>query len=544
MTAPPVTLTEDGRSITVTFDAFGLEAYALFLRTKSLPEHELAYDWETDAYTLTTPARFAHVLGSDLIARERHQEPLADHLFDYQRFVVQRALDGKRFAAWLDTGLGKGPVILEWCRQVVSMTGGKVLIIEPLAVIEQLRAEAVRFYGDALPIERLNTREDVTSWCKEEGSGIAICNPQKFITPRGQVDGVMHELRYLAGVALDESSLLKSGGGDIKWNLIKSCRGIEYKLSATATPAPNDTMEYASQAAWLEKLRNEGDILWTYFSKDANGEWHVKPHARDAFYKFMASWSIYMRDPAHFGFADILSTLPPPEIHEYQVPITDAQQAQRMDLATKSKKGMFNDRMGVQERSRLSQLAKGFQYNTVRGKKNTALVESNKPQFVADLIRRRVTEGKQVLVATVFDEESAILADLLSIPMRHIFRDLRIGILTGSMTDEARENVYAAFKNGHFDVLISKSQLVGFGLNMQFCRSIVFSGFDDSFERMYQFVRRAYRFGQTQTVTVDVPYVPELEGMIFENVMSKEAQFMKDVEAQEAEYRKAMEGVL
>jgi len=197
---------------------------------------------------------------------------------------------------------------LEWCRQVAHLTGARVLILEPLAVIPQLIEEARRFYGDGLQIERLDSRERLIGWLKDPGAAIGIVNPEKFIA--GQVP----ELRYLGGLAFDESSLLKTGGGVIKWNLIKSARGIEYKLSCTATPAPNDTMEYASQASFLEKLRTEGEILWTFFTRNKRGEWTVKPHARTAFYQFMSSWSIYLRNPAHFGWGDILATLPEPEI--------------------------------------------------------------------------------------------------------------------------------------------------------------------------------------------------------------------------------------
>jgi len=75
------------------------------------------------------------------------------------------------------------------------------------------------------------------------------------------IPGVLDELRHCAGLVADESSILKSGGWVIKWNLISPRRGIEYKLSCTATPAPNETMEYASQASFLEKLRTEQDIL-------------------------------------------------------------------------------------------------------------------------------------------------------------------------------------------------------------------------------------------------------------------------------------------
>jgi hypothetical protein len=88
--------------------------------------------------------------------------------------------------------------------------------------------------------------------------------------------------------------------------------------------------------------------------------------------------------------------------------------------------------------------------------------------------------------------------------------------------------------------LISKPQLIGYGLNLQFVKSMVFSGFDDSFERMYQAIRRAYRLGQTEPVRVFVPYVPELEGLVFENVKQKEARFLAEVAAQERLYRAAL----
>lgn len=515
-----------GARLSVRFDRYDLDRYDLFLRTKTLPESELSYDWEQDTYTLTAPARFAGLLGVASAMGDREPLPLAGHLFDFQRFCVERALDAKRLALWCDTGLGKGPMILEWCRQVVHRTDGRVLILEPLAVIEQLRAEAERFYGAGLPVERLETRADVERWCVESGPGIAITNPQKFIP------GVMPELRYLAGLAFDESSMLRTGGGVIKWNVIKSAKGIEYKLSATATPAPNDTMEYASQASFLEKLRNEGEILWTFFSQDKAGNWQVKPHAREAFYRFMSTWSVYMRDPARFGFADILSSLPAPDIREYQVPITPMQLTMMQAYQVQTGRGMFTDRMGVQERSKLSQLAKGFLYDTSTGKRQAALVDSHKPAFVADLVRTDVADGRQVLVWTVFDEESRLLADQLP--------DVELSVLDGGMSESARLDVLTRFKAGRIPVLVSKSQLLGYGMNFQNCRSMVFSGFDDSFERMYQAVRRAVRFGQTEQVRVHVPYIPELEGMIFTNVKAKESAFLRDVSLQEGFYREAL----
>jgi hypothetical protein len=502
------------------------------LKVKQLPESQLTYEWQSDKYVVTTPARFAPLLGADVGHQVTQGLPLADHLFDFQRFIVEQALTCKRFAVWADTGLGKTAIELEFARQVMALTRGKVLIVTPLQVIPQMMEMARGFYVDGLPLERLATRQALADWCAAPGSCVGITNPEKFI------EGTLSELRLLGGLVVDESSLLKTGGGVIKWNLIKSARGIEYKLSATATPAPNDRMEYASQASFLEKLRSEGDVIWTFFRKTKKGDWEVKPRARDAFYRFMASWSIYLRDPAAFGFADILSTLPEPDVREYRLPITDLQR-ELMYGFVGQKGGLFSDdRLGVKERGKLSQLAKGFHYEKRNGKRLVARVESHKPAFVANLIRADVADGRQVLAWTVFDEESVILSQELA------GASFSVDVLDGSMTAQARADVLERFRGGQLQVLISKAQLIGYGLNLQNCRSMVFSGFDDSFERMYQAIRRAHRFGQTESVRVHVPYIPELEGLVFSNVKRKQRQFEEDTAAAEVAYRDALRWLL
>jgi hypothetical protein len=345
----------------------------------------------------------------------------------------------------------------------------------------------------------------------------------------------------LGGLAFDESSLLKTGGGVIKWNIIKSAKGIQYKLSATATPAPNDTMEYASQASFLEKLRTEGEILWTFFQRDKFGTWTVKPHARKAFYEFMSSWSIYLRNPAHFGWKDILATLPEPDIREYAVPVTPEQETEMYRILGTAGKGLFaDDRLGVRERGKLSQVAKGFIYETTGSKRTARAIESDKPAMVYDLVMADVADGRQVLVWTVFDEESDIIHERLD-PELDGEDGATVAVLHGSMTDAARLDVLERFRRGEVTVLISKASLIGYGMNFQFCRSMVFSGFDDSAERFYQAVRRCYRFGQTETVRVHIPYIRELEGLMWGNVQQKLRRFDAETAIQEEQYRKVLQ---
>jgi hypothetical protein len=520
----------DGTRARVVFDRFDRAAYELFLRAKRLPESEVEYFEESATYALSTDARFAPLLDASLAAVVRDELPLAEHLFDYQAFIVGQALAARRYAVWADTGLGKTAMFLEWARQVRDRTGRRVLILSPLSVIAQTCAEWQRFYPDEIELQRIDSREDLAAWCEQPGAAIGITNYEKLIP------GVMPELRRLGGIVADESSILKTGGGTIKWNLIKSARGVEFKLSCTATPAPNEPMEYASQAAFLEKLRSDGEILWTFFQRNSAGEWQVKPHAREAFYRFMSSWSIYLRDPARFGFADILASLPEPVMHEHRLPMTEEQRELADGLRVSNGRGLFEDRVGVKERSKLAQIARGFVYEASGPGRTARLVASVKPHTVASIaLREAVDHGRQTIVWTSFDAEGEIiLAELGGSAV------CDVALLTGATKDDERQRMIDDFRDGRVRILVTKASLVGYGLNFQMCRAMVFSGIDDSFERMYQAIRRAYRYGQTEPVHVHVPVIPELEGLMLDNLQRKQAQFDADTAEQERWYRRAL----
>ncbi len=65
--------------------------------------------------------------------------------------------------------------------------------------------------------------------------------------------------------------------------------------------------------------------------------------------------------------------------------------------------------------------------------------------------------------------------------------------------------------------------MLGYGQNLQHCTSMIFSGFNESFEDLYQAIRRAYRDGQTHSVRVHFVLVEELEGDTFANLNSLRA---------------------
>jgi hypothetical protein len=520
-----------GDILRLRFDRWDAESYALFLRTKTLPEHAVLYDEATDAYTVEAPARFAGLLGFQLPATDRGWAAMPAHLFDYQVFFTRVALEAKRYAVWADTGLGKTPIELEWARQVHHRTGGKVLMVYLLNLIPQVLEMAEVFYpGGSLALQVLATREEMVEWCRT-GRGIALVNPEKFIPRDGQE--LIPEITHCAGVAIDESSLLKTGGGAIKWALIKSCRGVEYKLSCTATPAPNDPIEYASQASWLEKIRDEGEVIWTYFIRDSEGEWKVKDHALPAFYRFLSGWSCYVRQPARYGFGDNLKDLPAPQRFEHAIPVTRQQHAYLSKIPDAQGQTSIVEptKQDLVARTKLAQLSSGFVYQKDCKARRVA---SGKPGFIADLVRRELAEGLQVLVWTQFDETAEILDELLL--------DLAPGIetLTGGVPLISRPGIIDRFKAGETRALITRPRLLGFGTNLQCCGSMVFADLNDSYEQVYQAERRAFRYGQTRSVRFHFPIVPELQGAVWQNLERKRSTFERDVARMERLYVEAM----
>lgn len=61
-------------------------------------------------------------------------------------------------------------------------------------------------------------------------------------------------------------------------------------------------------------------------------------------------------------------------------------------------------------------------------------------------------------------------------------------------------------------------------MNWQHCADMAFVGLTDSFEQIFQAVRRCYRFGQENPVNVHM-IVSDLEGTVSENIKRKERDF-------------------
>ncbi len=534
VSAPKVTFA--GELLNIHFDHFGVEAYPLFLKVKALPESTVHFHRDSDTYTISAPARFASLLGVKVPESEKPWLPFPEWMFEDQEIVTRIALDAKRYAIWSGCGWGKTLAQLEFARQVIHRTGGRFLQFTLNEIVPEFLKAARDFYGDSLPILRLESRAEMKAFCRGElgESGLAITNYEKMNHKKGEQ--IVSEMRLLAGVAVDENRL-KTGGGVQKWSLVKSCRGIEYKLTCTATPAPNGAMEFASQASFLEKLRDGEEILWTYFERDAvTHRWRLRKHAKDHFFQAMAPWSIYIRDPRRYGWRLNHAKVPEPQTFVHQLPLTDQQRVAMAKYVTDAN-GQGNlfpvNATNTIERNKLSQIAKGFAYRKGENGRFTR-IDSCKPKFIADGIAADAKAGRQVIVWTVFDAESTILSEQLTaagVPHE---------VIVGKTKKSDRLRLTNEFCDGTLPVIVTRGALFGWGRNFQCCRSMWFSGWSDSYEMFYQQIRRAVRHGQTESVHVHLPVIEELEGDQLDNIFCKQAMHEAAIAEMEHNYIEIM----
>lgn len=207
-------------------------------------------------------------------------------LYDFQKDIVRWALAKGRSAIFADCGLGKTFMQLEWAHKVHEHTGGNVLILAPLAVAPQTKAEG-ELFGYSVHIV-----EDASQIQK----GINITNYEKL----DRFDDV-----EFIGVVLDESSILKSFTGKTRNQLIDRFASVPYRLACTATPSPNDYMELGNHAEFLGVMsRNE--MLSMYFVHDGGdtSKWRLKGHAESLFWQWLASWAVVLNNPRDLGYEE------------------------------------------------------------------------------------------------------------------------------------------------------------------------------------------------------------------------------------------------
>lgn len=407
------------------------------------------------------------------------KKDIHNNLFDYQKDCVVWACKKGNCAMFLDTGLGKTFIALEYAR----LLNEKTLIISPLSVARQTVNEAKKINMNLNYIRRQ---------CD-------INDNKVFITNYEMIDNF--DFSLFNTIILDESSIIKSIGGVYKKKLIEKCKHVKYKMACTATPAPNDNIEIGNHAEFLGVCTHQ-EMLAQFFinankehtikignelkyikgSNKGGQEWRLKHHAENKFYEWLSSWAICFTEPQDLNYE-----------YDYKLPkLNIIKHIIKSEFEYKDEDSLFF--MGL----------KGF---------------SDRINIKRETIKDKIEELKKIIKS----DKQYIIWHYLQDEGKEIKKVIDCIEVKGQDLSEYKAKMFEDFQDKKYNILLTKGKIAGFGLNFQQSNDMIFFGLNDSWELFYQCIRRQWRYGQYKEVNVHI-ILTDFEIEILENIMRKDLQ--------------------
>lgn len=414
---------------------------------------------------------------------EVSESGLNPKLKDFQKFIVKKALEHGRYGVFAAPGLGKTFMQLEWAKKVHEFTGRPVLILAPLAVVNQTKeTEAGKFGYKVFSAGSLGV------------GGIEITNYD-------QLENI--DTSIYSGIVLDESSILKSLEGKKKNLIIERFKETPYKLACSATPSPNDHMELGNHSEFLGQM-SYTEMLAMFFVHDGGetSKWRLRKHAEKDFWNYVLSWAVAIDNPATFGFDGAGYTLPKVHYIEHFIDV-ESDSLNLFGEAIVSATDLHQE-LRKSEKQRLDKAVEIF------------------------------NEGKndQWLFWCIQNEEAKKLEKLIPDSVN----------VKGGDSPEFKAKNLAGFCFADPKNLISKTSIAAFGMNYQHANHMMFVSYDFSWEKFFQAIRRMLRFGQQREVFVHL-LIPKNQMNVRAKIEEADRQhndFIKNLSIMSSQHEKDM----
>ncbi len=356
-----------------------------------------------------------------------------------------------------------------------------------------------RFGGKCLIVTELGAADTFVDRDPEVGEGVCMGLQLEYVTSQAEAMASPSNIvvtnyervrlgefdfRVFTAVWLDEGNYVKNMASETTEVLKEQLSRVKYKYIASATPSPNEHLELVNYAHVLG-ICDRGQILTRFFQRNSTkaGELTIHPQHEADFWLWVSSWCIAITSPQDLGYDYPGFKLPKLNLHWIEVPIKKWVDAG----ATKDGQG----RMFIQSRSGLSEAAK------IKRESIDSRVEKTR-EIVAQF-----PEDHFIFWHHLEDERKAL---------NHVFKGIgQYGDLYGSQKWETRERRIVDFTKGKLQYLATKPEISGVGCNFQkHCHRFIFVGINDSFNDIYQAIKRVWRFyNPAEEVDAYLLYTPE-----------------------------------
>ena len=370
-------------------------------------------------------------------------------LFPHQRLTAQWALKVGKGLIASRFGLGKTRVQCEIARHVVKQTDKPYLVICPIGVKHQFQ----RVDGPALG--------QAWQYIRTDHEGLeAIANGQTCLISnyeRVRDGGITPKFiqGQLGGATCDEGSVIRSLGSKTQTLFNSLFHPLPFFHVATATPSPNSYRELLNYAEAFDVM-DRGLALTKWFMHNSNkaGDLRLFPQHEEEFWLWVSSWALFMFAPSDLGFSDDGYDLPELNVNWIRLSTDQTRIFSQTDSFGQHR--MLPDVSGS--------------------------IKSTSSEARAT-IGQRINELERILREHSKLDEQWVIWNYRNKEQDEIEKMLRrLGLtyssIRGTQSIEMKETLLFDWLDKKSQVLLSKPEILGSGVNLQQSHQMLFAGID------------------------------------------------------------------
>ena len=402
------------------------------------------------------------------------QYDLSPHLRQYQKDIVNTALNEGSYGIFADTGTGKSNMGLEIAKHL-----GKTIILCPLSVIETAWIDDCKQFFPQLNIINVwgKSRKERLKYLHMQAD-IYVMNYESFKILRNEIR--KSDFKCLI---VDESSVMKNMTSQTTSMILEAIDYIPHRFVLSGCPTPNHNSEIFPQMKLVDADvfgNNYYGFLARYFHQDMENphRWYQTEDDKEAYFNRLRNKSVFLRKEDCVDLPDKIF-----EIRRFEL--------------EKEQKQYYNDIL-EDIREHINQWSKfEFTAKLMKLREITSGFIINKDQSITDfntnkerLLEEVLSEirNNQVIVWCQFTHEIEKLSGKYG------------GVGITSKTKN-RDDIIRQFKNGEIKILFAHPQLLGKGLTFINCTYNVYYSMSFSYEEFKQSQDRIHRIGQQNKCT-------------------------------------------
>lgn len=417
-----------------------------------------------------------NLVKNDLII-PKHEEiefELSKHLRDYQKVIVNKALNYKSYGIFADTGTGKTVCGLE-----IANNHKKTLIVSPLSIIETAWIDDCNSFYPNLKItslwDKLKTKR--LERLKEE-SDIYIIN---FDGLKIIIDEI--KAKGFDCIIVDESSRMKNIKSQTTQTLLGLVDYIPNRFILSGCPTPNHNSEIFSQMKFINNEifgNNYYGFLAKYFSQDMKNphRWYQTDINKDDYFSRLSEQSIFVKKEDVIDLPEKTFLIRKVQMNKEQKQIYENMINDIKDNINTWSKFEFTAKL-----MKLREISSGFLVNK---DSTTTEFKTNKDSELENVIEE--IGDKPIIIWCQFIHEIERLSKKFD------------GVGLTSKTKN-RDNIIRDFKDNKIKLLFVHPKLLGMGVTFTNCNYNIYYSQSYSYEEFKQSQDRIHRIGQVNKCT-------------------------------------------